>query len=167
MLKLYVTVMADDTSSLSDSASQRLSSSTSSLPPAKLCSQTYKNASQLYLTRRLQESLAALEPVIAVPVLTNDEYVTGDEEKLSLAPIATAPSTWRIKIWNLYITLLSAIVDLGAEEGKQAVGHKTWKDVVAKVRDGTIWETVVQTGYRGFEGSVDAEVVYNLCVYLF
>jgi hypothetical protein len=79
-------------------------------------------------------------------------------------PIATAPSTWRIKVWNLYITLLSAIVDLGAEEGKTQFGQKEWKAIATQVREGGIWETVVQVGYRGREGSVDAEVVYNLLV---
>lgn len=67
-------------------------------------------------------------------------------------------------MWNLYITLLSAIVDLGAEDGKRTFGQKEWKALVSKVRDGEIWETIVQTGYGGREGSVDADVVYNLSV---
>ena len=67
-------------------------------------------------------------------------------------------------MWNLYITLLSAIVDLGPEEGKSAFGQKTWKDIASNVRDGNIWQTVVQIGYSDVEGAVDAEVVYNLLV---
>lgn len=67
-------------------------------------------------------------------------------------------------MWNLYITLLSAIVDLGPEEGKNTFGQKEWKAISSQVREGTIWENVVQTGYKGLEGSVDAEVVYNLLV---
>ncbi|PLN81242.1 hypothetical protein BDW42DRAFT_169462 [Aspergillus taichungensis] len=112
------------------SASQLSSSSSSSLSPSKLCSKTYKKASQLYLTRRLQESLTALEPVITATA-TDDQ-------------------------------LLSAIVELGPEEGKRSFGQKEWKAISSSVREGGIWETVVQTGYQGLEGSVDAEVVYNL-----
>lgn len=132
--------------------------SSSSLPPSKLCSKTYKKASQLYLTRRLQESLTALEPVITVAA-SDEHYTNGDE---STPPIATVSATWRIKVWNLYITLLSAIVELGPEEGKRSFGQKEWKAISSSVREGGIWETVVQTGYQGLEGSVDAEVVYNL-----
>lgn len=134
-------------------------SSPSSTSPTKLCSKTYKKASQLYLTRRLPESLESLQPIITVSPLQDDHQTNGTA---AVAPIANAPSTWRIKVWNLYITLLSAIVDLGAEEGKIQFGQKEWKAIATQVREGGIWETVVQVGYRGREGSVDAEVVYNL-----
>lgn len=142
------------------SGSQHSSTATSTLSPSKLCSQTYKKSSSLYLTRRLQEALTALEPVISAAPVQNGQYTNGDGEESP--PIATAPSTWRIKVWNLYITLLSAIVDLGPEEGKKAFGQKEWKGISGQVREGGIWETVVKTGYKGLEGSVDAEVVYNL-----
>ncbi|KAF7596758.1 hypothetical protein BBP40_000186 [Aspergillus hancockii] len=148
---------AADNSALASQS--QLSSSTSSLSPSKVCSNTYKQAKQLYLTRRLQESLATLEPIIAANPAPGDQYANSDE---SVPPIAMAQSSWRIKTWNLYITLLSAIVDLGPEEGKATFGQKEWKAISTKVRDGEIWETVVQTGYKGREGSVDAEVVYNL-----
>lgn len=134
--------------------------SPSSTSPTKLCSKTYKKASQLYLTRRLPESLATLQPIIATSQPQDSHYTNGDHS--TVAPIATAAGTWRIKVWNLYITLLSAIVDLGAEEGKNQFGQKEWKAIATQVREGGIWETVVQTGYQGREGSVDAEVVYNL-----
>lgn len=140
------------------SSSQSQLSSTPRLSPSKLRSQTYKKASQLYLTRRLQEALSALEPVISPQ--TNDEQQPNGDESVPL--IATASSNWRIKVWNLYVTLLSAIADLGPEEGKNEFGQKEWKAISSSVRDGTIWETVVQAGYKGLEGSVDAEVVYNL-----
>lgn len=153
--------MADDASQLS--ASQQLSASTSSLSPTKICSKTYKKSSQLYLTRRLQESLSALEPAITGNRPHDDQYANGDA---SAPPIALASPTWRIKVWNLYITLLSSIVDLGPEEGKKVFGQKEWKAISSQVRDGGIWETVVQTGYQGREGSVDAEVVFNLYVRL-
>ncbi|KAF5866426.1 hypothetical protein ETB97_011978 [Aspergillus alliaceus] len=150
---------ADDSMSASQS---QLSSSTSTLSPSKICSKTYKKASQLFLTRRLQETLATLEPIITASQPNDEQYANGE----SLPPIAMAQATWRIKAWNLYITLLSAIVDLGPEEGKATFGQKEWKAISTKVREGEIWETVVQTGYKGREGSVDAEVVYNLATLL-
>lgn len=143
---------------MSDDASV-LSASTSSLSPSKLCSKTYKKASQLFLTRRLQEALVSLEPVITAKNGNDNQDVNGVD---SVPPIGTVPATWRIKIWNLYVTLLSAIIDLGPEEGKAMIGQKEWKDISTQVRDGTIWEKVVQIGYQGREGSIDAEVVYNL-----
>ncbi|KAJ5388649.1 hypothetical protein N7509_011190 [Penicillium cosmopolitanum] len=133
--------------------------------PGTLCSKTYKKASQLYLTRRLPESLSSLQPIITGESPQDEQYTNGDYAA-GVAPIAIAPSTWRIKVWNLYITLLSAIVDLGAEEGKNQFGQKEWKNMATQVREGGIWDTVVQIGYQGREGSVDAEVVYNLATLL-
>ena len=145
-------------------SSELLSSSHSSLGSSKKVSseisRIYKQASQLFLTRRLAEALQLLDPVVAPPVYTNG-HVNGDDGP-SLALIATAPTSQRIKIWSLYITLLNAIVDLEAEEGKRDFGQKEYKALVAKVRGGEIWEQVVRDGYSGRDGSVDAEVVYNL-----
>ncbi|KAJ5690676.1 hypothetical protein N7462_005068 [Penicillium macrosclerotiorum] len=153
--------MADGMSS----HTQFSSPSAASTSPTKLCSKTYKKASQLYLTRRLPESLDTLQPIITVSP-SQDEQITNGEHSPAVAPIATAPSTWRIKVWNLYITLLSAIVDLSAEEGKSQFGQKEWKGIATQVREGGIWDTVVEVGYQGREGSVDAEVVYNLATLL-
>ncbi|KAL1999089.1 hypothetical protein VTN02DRAFT_5069 [Thermoascus thermophilus] len=148
---------------------QLLSSTSSRRSTSKLCSQIHKNASQLFLTRRLPECLAALEPIITPPQdeQRQQQYTNGDNgSSPPVAPIATVSGTLRIKVWNLYITLLSAIVDLGAEDGKRTFGQKEWKALASKVRDGEIWETIVQTGYGGREGSVDADVVYNLATLL-
>ncbi|PYH45619.1 protein pex26 [Aspergillus saccharolyticus JOP 1030-1] len=156
---------------LSASQSQHLSSAitTSPLSPSKICSKTYKKATHLFLTRRLQEALAALQPAITTPSGNDEQFPNGDTSPSAPAgppPIAAAQPTWRIKVWNLYITLLSAIVELGPEEGKSVFGPKEWKAMSSQVREGHIWETVVQTGYQGHEGSVDAEVVYNLATLL-
>lgn len=87
------------------------------------------------------------------------------EEELSaaVAPIASASRSTRIKLWSLYLTLLNAIVELGPEDGKNTLGSKEWRAIVAKVRDGTVWNEVVQKGYEGLEGNVDPDVVINLC----
>jgi hypothetical protein len=159
--------MSTATHSLSNS--EYLSSSQSSLGPSKKASseisKTYKEASQLFLTRRLSEALSVLQPVITPPTQTNDN-ANGDDDASSLAPIATATQSQRIKVWSLYVTLMNSIVDLGDDEGRRDFGQKEYKALVAKVRDGEIWEQVIRDGYNGREGSVDAEVVYNLYVLL-
>lgn len=154
------------------SNSQYLSSSTSSLSPRKPLpeiSKIYKQASQLFLTRRLSEALSILDPVIRTPHQTNGR-IKDDNESPPLPPIATATTSQRIKVWSLYITLINSIVDLDIDEGRQAFGQKEYRAIVARVRDGGIWEQVVSDGYGGREGSVDAEVVYNLyglqCLFL-
>ncbi|KAJ5098048.1 hypothetical protein N7532_005049 [Penicillium argentinense] len=135
----------------------KLSSPSPSSPasPTKLCSKTYKKASQLYLTRRLPESLSSLQPIIAGESPQDEQYTNGDYVA-AVAPIAIAPSTWRIKRnsrpWR--------------RGGENQFGQKEWKNMATQVREGGIWDTVVQIGYQGREGSVDAEVVYNLATLL-
>jgi hypothetical protein len=58
--------------------------------------------------------------------------------------------------------LLNSIVDLGDAEGRQIFGSKEYRELRRQVQNGDIWEQVVRDGYQGREGSVDAEVVYNL-----
>ena len=65
-------------------------------------------------------------------------------------------------MWSLYLTILNAVVELDPDEGKQAFGSQDWRALVAKVREGGVWEEVVQNGYRGVEGDVDSDVVINL-----
>lgn len=105
-----------------------------------------------------------LQPVISPPVQTNGN-ANGEQDAPFLAPIANATPSQRIKVWSLYVTLMNAIVDLGNDEGKRDFGQKEYRALVTKVREGEIWEQVVRDGYNGREGSVDAEVVYNLYVH--
>jgi len=51
---------------------------------------------------------------------------------------------------------------MSSEQGKRTFGSARWKELVAKARNGTIWEDVIQDGYAGVEGDVDADVVVNL-----
>lgn len=150
----------------SQASSRDLSSSISSLNQSSKrssseISKIYKHASQLFLTRRLLESYEALQPVIASPSESRPD------DSPALAPIATATTSQRIKIWSLYVTLLNSIVDLGDGEGKRLFGSKEYREIVRRVQNGDIWEQVVRDGYQGREGSVDAEVVYNLFVWHF
>ncbi|EXJ66532.1 uncharacterized protein A1O5_10201 [Cladophialophora psammophila CBS 110553] len=145
----------------SQSSSRDLSSSISSLNQSSKrtsseISKIYKHASQLFLTRRLLEAYEVLQPVITPPSQKRPD------ESPALAPIATATTSQRIKIWSLYVTLLNSIVDLGYEEGKQLFGSKEYREIVRRVQNGEVWEQVIKDGYQGREGSVDSEVVYNL-----
>lgn len=127
---------------------------------ASKISKTYKQASTLFLTRRLSESLSTLKPLITV--LGPPDEVSSDDGALEPAPIANASRSSRIKVWSLYLTLLNSIIELGPEDGKAEFGGDVWRGIVSKARDATIWEEVVQVGYGGVEGDVDAEVVSNL-----
>ncbi|KAL9621883.1 MAG: hypothetical protein Q9160_003704 [Pyrenula sp. 1 TL-2023] len=150
------------------SNSQQLSSKSSLSPSRKgstEISKLYKHASHLFLTRRLNEALQAINPIVN-PTNEQQSGYADNESRLSNAAIATATTSQRVKIWNLYITILSSIIDLGVEEGKREIGQKEFQAISKKVRDGEIWEQVVQNGYGGREGSVDAEVVYNLATLL-
>ncbi|KAI9851224.1 MAG: hypothetical protein M1838_004236 [Thelocarpon superellum] len=153
----------------SPTSSRLLSSSISSISSStrqgsSLISKTYKQASTLFLTRRLQEAYLTL-----IPILTSDASKEGDDhvyDANNLAPVASAPRSYRIKVWSLYLTLLDAIVNLGPEDGKAAFGSREWREMAAKVRDGGVWKEVVRDGYQGAEGMVDAEVVINLATLL-
>ncbi len=133
-------------------------------PSNSLISKTYKQASNLFLWRRLPEALSTLEPIVTAPV-SSDQAVDEDEPP-KRAPVASASRSSRIKVWSLYLTLLNAIIELGPGDGREALGGKDWKNLVVKAQDGSIWEEVVQIGYGGIEGNLDAEVVINLCGYL-
>ncbi|KAK3067798.1 hypothetical protein LTR53_015109 [Teratosphaeriaceae sp. CCFEE 6253] len=154
--------------------SQYISASLSSLHRSRstnsLIVRTYKEATQLYLTKRFKEALETLEPIISPPrqVTSPDgEQTNGDGDVGSgAAPVAQSSKGTRTKVWVFYLSLLHAIVDLGAEEGKLVFGSSRWKALAAKARDGTVWEEIVQAGYGGEEGAVDADVVVNLATLL-
>lgn len=122
-------------------------------------SKVYKQAEALFVTRRFPEALSSIEPLITVPLPhgTQDDEATAD-----VAPIARAVPKLRIKVWSFYLTLLNAVADLGPEIGKTEFGGREWRNLVAKAQNGTIWDEVVNIGYGGIEGNVDADVVFNL-----
>ena len=146
------------------SSSRLIGSSIGSLSSPRqsnsLISKACKQASNLFLTRRLPEALFTLEPIVTAPQILNQAQ--DEDEPSERAPIAGANRSYRVKVWCLYLTLLNTTLALSSEEGKSAFGSTVWKNIVGKVRDGSIWEEVVQTGYGGIEGNVDAEVVINL-----
>lgn len=148
---------------MSTSSSRIMASSISSLSSARHSSssshitKTYRQASTLFLTRRLPEALSTVLPLITPPA---PEDPTTDA--FEPAPVARASRSTRIKVWSLYLTVLNAILELDSDEGKQAFGTNEWRALCTKVRDGHIWEEVVHNGYHDVEGNVDADVVINL-----
>ncbi|GAM82852.1 hypothetical protein ANO11243_008380 [Dothideomycetidae sp. 11243] len=153
--------------------SHYLSSSISSLSSQRAQSswlaKTYRQAAQLYLTRRLAEALDAIEPAV-LP----DSFFSGHPSKGSsdedgsraAAPVALSSRGTRVKIWSFYLTLLNAIIEIGPEDGKATFGAARYKSIVSKAKTGSIWEDVIRYGYGGSEGQVDGEVVANLATLL-
>ncbi|KAI8721106.1 hypothetical protein NCS52_00557200 [Fusarium sp. LHS14.1] len=133
-----------------------ITSSTSSRHPSAI-SKTYRQASTLFLTRRLPEALTTLLPLITPPEAVDD----GEP-----APVTRASRTTRVKVWSLYLTILNAIIELEPEEGKDAFGNQEWRALCTKVREGEIWDEVAKNGYHGVEGDVDSDVVINLATLL-
>ncbi|KAI5201520.1 hypothetical protein AUEXF2481DRAFT_71819 [Aureobasidium subglaciale EXF-2481] len=150
-------------------SSQYLTSSISSLSSARAQSsqiaRTYRQAAQLFLTRRLYEALSTIDPIIS-PEAPDSPLQQHDQSTSNAAPVAFASKTTRVKVWSFYLTLLNAIIELGPEEGKLVFGSTKWRELAAYARQGTIWDLVVNQGYQGNEGVVDGEVVVNLATLL-
>lgn len=160
--------------------SQYLSSSFSNLSRSRssnsLIVRTYKQATQMYLTKRFKEALETLEPIVAPPQTSHGE-VNGTEARANgdanrdganshASPIAQATKGTKTKVLVFYLSLLNAIIDLGAEAGKLQFGSTKWRQLASTVRGGAIWEEIVQCGYGGNEADVDADVVVNLATLL-
>ncbi|KAI9712041.1 MAG: hypothetical protein M1820_001750 [Bogoriella megaspora] len=158
-----MTVPYDEPFTTSRMLSASTGSLTSSRHQSSQIAKTYRQAAQLFLTRRLPEALSTIDPVISSPEQSNG-HENGDS--LAPAPVAAASRNTRIKVWSFYLTLLNSIIELGLEEGKHAFGSTRWRQLASKAREGSIWEDVVQIGYGGHEGEVDAEVVINLATLL-
>lgn len=144
-------------SQLLSSSISSISSATSSRQASSQISKIYRQSSTLFLTRRLPESLSTILPVIQPPLADGTSESSGEA-----APIVRASRSTRIKVWSLYLTILNAVLELDPDEGKISFGSSEYRVLVNKVRDGEVWEEVVQNGYGGIEGDVDAEVVINL-----
>lgn len=126
-------------------------------------SKVYKEATSLYLTRRLAESLSTIQALL-IPCRSQSDMIEQESKDAIQAPIASASRKSRTKVWCFYLTLLNAIAELDPVEGREAFGSKEWRSLVHKVQDGSVWDDVVDIGYGGVESNVDAEVVSNLYV---
>lgn len=171
-------VLTDTTNDPITSSSAYLSSSLTSLSRSRssnnLIVRTYKQATQLYLTRRFREAWDVLGTIVK-----GTEGAEGEEENttnnsnddseanLSPAPVAQSSRGTRTKVWVFYLSLIHAVVELGAEEGARVFGSTNkWRSIARKAREGTVWGEIVARGYGGQEGEVDAEVVVNLATLL-
>lgn len=145
---------------LSSSISSLSSSLSSARHSSSHISKTYRQASTLFLTRRLPEALSTILPLITPPGSEESNGTNGTAAEP--APVARVSRTTRIKVWSLYLTILNAIIELDPDEGKDAFGTQEWRAICSKVREGEVWEEVVRNGYHGVEGDVDSDVVINL-----
>lgn len=147
-----------------------LSSSLSSLSrprsTASLTVKAYKQATQLYLTKRFREALEILEPIVTPQPASPSPQSHNVAVEARSAPVTQSNKGTRTKVWVFYLSLLNAIIELGPEEGRSALGSAKWRQVLAKAQEGSVWEDVVQHGYGGNEGDVDPDVVLNLATLL-
>ncbi|CAD0029969.1 unnamed protein product [Aureobasidium pullulans] len=138
-------------------SSQYLTSSISSLSSARAQSshiaRTYRQAAQLFLTRRLYEALSTIHPIIS-PEAPDSPLQQEGQSDHDAAPVAFASKTTRVKVWSFYLTLLNAIIELGPEEGKLVFGSTKWRELAAYARQGTVWDLVVRQGYQGNDGAL-------------
>ncbi|CAK7208878.1 hypothetical protein SEUCBS140593_000304 [Sporothrix eucalyptigena] len=183
--------LSSSMSSLSNSMTSRNGYAGRGSQASSNISKTYRQASTLFLTRRLPEALTTLLPLISPPSVDDDDNHSNASGSYSNktngangangtngtngatsavviepAPVASASRATRVKVWSLYLTILNAIVELEPDEGKSAFGTQDWRALCTKVRDGEVWEEVVRNGYHGAEGDVDADVVINLATLL-
>jgi hypothetical protein len=176
-------VLTDTTNTGIDSSSAYLTSSLTSLSRSRssnnLIVRTYKQATQLYLTRRFREAWHVLGTIVrgsegqeGEENVHSNNYNVGNEDgggggDLSPAPVAQSSRGTRTKVWVFYLSLIHAVVELGAEEGgREFGGTENWRSIAKKAREGTVWGEIVARGYGGQEGEVDAEVVVNLATLL-
>lgn len=108
----------------------------------------YRTCTNLFLTRRLPDALATLQPIIAD----------------SVSPRVKCSRALRTKVWSLYFAILDAAAKMGAEEGKKVWGAAEWRKILQRVRSGAMWDEAIAT--YGGEGRVDAEVVNALVTLL-
>jgi hypothetical protein len=138
---------------------------------AQLTVKAYKQATHFFLTKRFQEALEQLEPIVTPQPSQSPQSNGGTSTSTSPIEARSAPVTQsnkgtRTKVWVFYFSLLNAIIELGPDEGKSSFGSTKWRQLLAKATDGSIWEDVVQHGYAGNEGDVDPDVVVNLATLL-
>ncbi|KAK6442071.1 hypothetical protein LTR95_001690 [Oleoguttula sp. CCFEE 5521] len=128
----------------------------------------YKAATQLYLTRRFKEAWDAIAPAVGAESwgTTAGARLGGDEDAVEAAPIAQSSHGTRTKVWVFWLSLVHAIVELGAEEGKAEFGGELWKCIAKAAREGGVWNHIIARGYGGVETEVDAEVVVNVATLL-
>ncbi|KAF2715527.1 hypothetical protein K504DRAFT_457680 [Pleomassaria siparia CBS 279.74] len=157
--------MYEDALGSSRMLSSSITNMSSSRQQSSQIAKAYRQAAQLFLTRRLPEALSTIEPIITPP---DQDYSNGiyNSDLSAFAPVASASRGTRVKVWSFYLTFLNSVIELGAEDGKHAFGSTRWKQLVSRCRDGSVWDDVVRDGYAGVEGDVDAEVVINLATLL-
>ncbi|KAI5301347.1 hypothetical protein KEM55_002941 [Ascosphaera atra] len=134
-----------------------------------------KQAAALFSSRQWPQALETINTLVLPPSLqpqasaqTSTALIKdasrGEQVPPEAAPVTYASRPLRVKIWCFYITLLNVIL---TDEGREAFEEEKWRAILSSIRNGKLWEYVVQTGYGGREGAVDGEVVHNLAILVY
>lgn len=125
-------------------------------------SRRYRKARNLFLTQQFtqafEETTLLLEPHDAF----EDIVETGREDTVVGAPVSFAKRSLRVKVWSLYLTLLSTFMGAGTQKASAWIGAQTWESLDTSLRSGSIWQRVVEVGYAGDELALDHEVIVAL-----
>ncbi|KAK6430453.1 hypothetical protein LTR95_013396, partial [Oleoguttula sp. CCFEE 5521] len=165
------TLLQSPSPSVHSDSPDYISSSLASLSRAKSTNtfivKSYKAATQLYLTRRFKEAWDAIAPAVGAESWETSTGAKGEDgEAAEAAPIAQSSHGTRTKVWVFWLSLVHAVVELGAEEGKVEFGGELWKCIAKAAREGGVWNHIIARGYGGVETEVDAEVVVNVATLL-
>nr|OQO21027.1 hypothetical protein B0A51_11862 [Rachicladosporium sp. CCFEE 5018] len=166
------TLLASPSPSNHSDSPDYISSSLASLSRSKSTNtfivKSYKAATQLYLTRRFKEAWDAIAPAVGAETWGSNGKQDGVEDGGlgDPAPIAQSSHGTKTKVWVFWLSLVHAVVELGAEEGKAEVGGDLWKAIAKAAREGGVWGHIIARGYGAVETEVDAEVVVNVATLL-
>ncbi|KAL8824171.1 MAG: hypothetical protein Q9191_005243, partial [Dirinaria sp. TL-2023a] len=123
----------------------------------KQISKLLTQAKNLYSTKQFVQAYTALQRLITRPHDKDQE--SPKTESAGSAPIAKAKCSLRIKVWCLYLSVLSEIIDSEPIDFRSAFGGGEYDSLKSKIVNGSVWEQVIQDGYEGDLGSVDGAVV--------
>ena len=126
----------------------------------KQISKLLTQAKNSYSTKQFVQAYTALQPLITSASYKED----GDSKTNSTgsAPIAKAKYSLRIKVWCLYLSVLSEIIDSDSSDPQCALASDEYDLLKSKFVNGSIWEQVIQDGYEGEVAKVDGAVVQAL-----
>lgn len=126
----------------------------------KQISKYYDLAQASFSNRQFQEAYQTLETLISP--ISSGPYDLIDGRLAKPSPIITAKSSLRVKIWVLYFKLLDAIIGLSPDENVEGIAPKERYQLIFQVKNGTIWDRILQDGYGGVHARVEAEVAWHL-----
>ena len=125
-------------------------------------SRGYRKARDLFLTQQFAEAFKEITLLLECKGASDNTSDTEDEYCSSRAPVSYAKRSLRVKIWCLYLCLLSTLREAGSQQASAWIGTQTWKSLDASLRDGSIWQRVEEVGYACDEQALDHEIIVAL-----